>query len=186
MLSFPPLAIFLWALAVVIAYYFLAGFIWGAGFAPTSSGEIEKVAQLLDLESGDTFYDLGCGYGRMIFAMAKKHNVKSVGVEVDPVKIFWLRLMVKYKRFQGTVKIVESNFLEADLSGAENVFVFLSNATPIMTRLKEKMLRDMKPGSRIVSYTHRFKDWQPEKSEGKLFLYVIPGELKTLKGQANS
>ena len=44
-------------LAAVMAYYFLSGFIWGAGYAPTSRKEIEKVARFLDLKAGKTFYD---------------------------------------------------------------------------------------------------------------------------------
>ena len=160
--------------AGVIAYYFLSGFIWGAGYAPTSRKKIAKVADLLDLKSGQTFYDLGCGYGRMIFAIAESYNVKCVGVEVDPLKCWWIRFMTRRKKLEDKVTIIHSNFFDVNLENAENVFVFLSNTTSIMKKLKEKLFREMKPGGRVVSYVHRFSDWPPDRVGGDLFLYSIP------------
>ncbi len=174
MFSHPPLTIFLWSLAVVIAYYFLSGFIWGAGYAPTSGKEIENVAELLEIKNGDTFYDLGCGYGRMIFTIAKRHNANCVGVEIDPLKCWWIKLMIRQKKLEGRVRVVHGNFLDVDLKDVEKAFVFLSTATPIMKKLREKMFQEMKAGAVVVSYTHRFKDWLPQKTQGKLFLYRVP------------
>ena len=172
MIPLPSILLFL--LAGAIAYYFLSGFIWGAGYAPTSRNEIAKVANLLDLKSGQTFYDLGCGYGRMIFAIAKSYNVKCVGVEVDPLKCWWIRFMARQKKLEGKVTVIHSNLLDVNLENAENVFVFLSNTTSIMKKLKEKLFREMKPGGRVVSYVHRFSDWPPDRVGGDLFLYSIP------------
>jgi len=173
-LSIPPISILLWAFAAVMAYYFLGGFIWGAGYAPTSYKEIEKVARFLDLKEGNTFYDLGCGYGRMIMTIAQRYPVQCDGVEIDPIKCWWTRFMIKRKKLEDKVKIIQSNIFDVNLSEAENVFVFLSKSTDIMKRLREKMFREMKPGAHVVSYVHRFNDWAPEKVEGSLYLYSIP------------
>jgi 16S rRNA A1518/A1519 N6-dimethyltransferase RsmA/KsgA/DIM1 with predicted DNA glycosylase/AP lyase activity len=170
----PPLSILLFVLAGLIAYYFLSGFIWGAGYAPTSAREVGKVASLIDLKKDDTFYDLGCGYGRLIFAMAQRCDAQCVGVEIDPIKCWWIRRMIKRKNLGGRVRIIHSNFLDFNLMSTEKAFVFLSNATSIMTKLRDKMFREMKPGARVVSYSHRFADWNPEKIEGNLYLYLIP------------
>jgi precorrin-6B methylase 2 len=174
MLDFPPLTYIFWGIAALIGYYFLAGFIWGAGYAPTSSKEIQNVAKLLDLKSDDTFYDLGSGYGRMIFAMAEKYHAKCIGIEVDPVKCKWINFMIKRKSLDGQVKVIQSNFLKANLSNADKVFIFLSRATNIMEKLQIKMWNEMKPGSLIVSYAHQFKNWSPQEREGELFVYSIP------------
>ena len=174
MVEFPPLTYFLWAVAALIGYYFLSGFIWGAGYAPTSTKEIENVVRLLDLKTGDTFYDLGSGYGRMIFAIAERYHVKCVGIEVDTVKCEWMNFMVKRKKLVGRVDILRSNFLKASLYDAEKIFIFLSRATDIMEKLQKKMWDEMKPGSLVVSHVHPFKNWTPLKQQGELFLYSVP------------
>ncbi|MHB1869072.1 MAG: SAM-dependent methyltransferase [Nitrososphaerales archaeon] len=174
----PLISIIMWVLAGVMAYYFLGGFIWGAGYAPTDRKEIEKVARFLNLKEGKTFYDLGSGYGRMVITIAQNCNVNCIGVEMDPVKCWWTRFMIKRKKLEAKVKIIQSNILNVNLSEAENVFIFLSKTTDIMKRLREKMFREMKPGAHVVSYVHRFSDWPPEKVEGSLYLYSIPQEDK--------
>ena len=172
--SIPLTSILLWIFAAGMGYYFLSGFIWGAGYAPTDRKEIEKVAKFLGLKEGSTFYDLGCGYGRMIITIAQDYHAQCVGVEIDPLKCWWVRFMINSKKLEGRVKIMQSNFLDVNLEEAENVFVFLSNSTHIMKKLREKMFREMKSGAHVVSYVHRFSDWTPEKVEGSLYLYSIP------------
>jgi precorrin-6B methylase 2 len=173
-LNFPPLTYFFWGIAGLIGYYFLGGFLWGAGYAPTSSKEIQNVAKLLNLKSDDTFYDLGSGYGRMIFAMAERYHAKCIGIEVDLVKCKWTSFMIRRKKLEDRVKVVQSNFLKANLRDAEKVFIFLSRVTDIMEKLQTKMWSEMKPGSLVVSYTHQFKNWSPQKQEGELFVYSVP------------
>lgn len=170
----PLFTILSFVLAGAIAYFFLGGFIWGAGYAPTSSKEIEKVARLLDLKKGDTFYDLGCGYGRMIISMGVRYGVRSIGIEADPLKCWWVNLMIRRKKLEGMVSVIHSNFLEIDMGEIGKAFIFLSNSTSIMKKLKGKMFKEMKPNSRVVSYSHRFADWQPDMIEGGLYLYSIP------------
>jgi ribosomal protein L11 methylase PrmA len=172
----PLLSAFLFALAAFLAYFFLSGFIWGAGYFPTSRSEIESVAKLLDVSQTSKFYDLGSGYGMLIIAISEKFGASCVGVEIDPIKCWWTRFAVKRKKLDGRVKVVHSNFLNVDLSGADSVFVFLSGEGGIMDKVRAKVLREMKPGSRVVSFVHKFKTWVPEKIEGRLSLYIIPPE----------
>lgn len=45
-----------------------------------------------------------------------------------------------------------------------------------MQKLKDKALREMKPGSVVVSYYHRFNGWPPEREEKheRIYLYRVP------------
>ena len=174
MISIPLVSILLWILAAAIWYFFLSAFIWGAGYAPTSMAEVGRVGDLLNLRVGDVFYDLGSGYGRMLFAIADRYDVSCVGVEIDPLKCWWTNFMIKRKKLRDRVSVIQSNFLKVNLKDADRVFLFLSSSTDIMDKIREKLLSEMKGGALVISYTHKFKDWKPSETSGKLFLYHIP------------
>ena len=151
----------------------MSGFIWGAGYYPTSRKEIDAIARLLDLHENSRFYDLGSGYGRMIFTMAEKFGLHSTGVEVNPVKCWWTRREIRRKGLEKKVEIVQSNFLSVNLADADAIFVFLTRETKIMERLFFKICNECRPGTKVVSFEHPFKKWTPQKREGRLFLYEL-------------
>ncbi len=181
----PLVSIFLFLMAAFIGYFFLSGFIWGAGYYPTSKKEIETVASLLDLHEGFRFYDLGSGYGRMIVTMSERYKASAVGIEIDPIKCWWTNRVIKRKKLAGLVKVTNSNFLSANLQEADGIFVFLTRETKIMEKLRKKIFRECKPGTKVVSFEHRFKGWTPTRTEGKLFLYLTP-ESNSIKAPEDS
>jgi hypothetical protein len=172
-IAIPLLTICLWVLAAVVGYYFLSGFVWGAGYAPTSKSKVESIANLLELKNG-SFYDLGSGFGRIVLCIAEKYEVNCVGIEIDPIKCWWTNRMIRRKKLQGRVVVVQSNFLKVSLRDADKVFVFLSRSTNIMEKLRKKMWNEMKAGSLVVSYMHSFENWAPVERRGDLMLYAIP------------
>ena len=169
----PLVSYLLFSLAAFIGYFFLSGFIWGAGYYPTSKSEIYSVGKLLELNEDSRFYDLGSGYGRMIFAISEKFGAYSIGIEADPVKCWWTRREIGKKGLKKKVEIVQSNFLYVDLSTADAIFVFLTKETSIMEKLYSKISKECKPGTKVVSFEHQFKKWKPVKREGRLFLYSL-------------
>lgn len=169
----PLVSYLLFSLAAFIGYFFLSGFIWGAGYYPTSKSEIDGVAKLLELDENSVFYDLGSGYGRMIISMSERFGVHSVGIEADPVKCWWTRRAIKRKKLVGKVEVIHSNFLNVSLEKADAIFVFLTQETKIMQRVYAKISNECKPGTKVVSFEHQFKDWNPTRKEGRLFLYLV-------------
>ena len=170
----PIQSILLFSLAAFIGYFFLSGFIWGAGYYPTSKKELDSVIRLLGLDKDSIFYDLGSGYGRMVLGVAERTGSKCVGVEIDPLKCWWTRQMISRKNLAGRVSILQANFLSVDLRNADAIFVFLSGETKIMEKVQEKLFQELKQGTKVVSYVHRFKSWKPEHTEGKLSVYSVP------------
>lgn len=169
----PAISIGLFALAGLLAYLFVSGFIWGAGYYPTSKKEIDATIKLLNLKEGSTFFDLGSGFGRMIISVAERYPVNCVGVEIDPLKCAWSRFMITRKRLSDRVKVIRGDLISADIGSANGIFVFLSNETSIMSKLQDKIRRETAQGTRIVSYIHKFKDWVPEESRDSLYLYTV-------------
>lgn len=160
----------LFAFAVFLGYLVLSGLPWGSGWAPTERRQLEAAADLLKLGRGDTVYDLGSGFGRALIFFAERYHSSAVGVEVDPLRRA-LTLWSARRHGLTSVSVLRGNLLDADLSGASKVFLFL---TPlIMRKLQNKLAKELRPGSLVVSVEHRFPDWTPVGSMENVHLYVV-------------
>lgn len=163
-------ALALWGFAGFIAYLVLSGLVWGSGWGPTPKRQLEAAAGLLRLSEGETVYDLGSGFGRALIFFAERYRVSAVGVEVDPLRRLITLWSARRHGLPG-VSVVRGNLLNVDLREASKVFFFL---TPlIMRRLQDKVGREMRPGSLVVSVDHRFPDWKPTASVENVHLYVV-------------
>lgn len=74
------------------------------------------------------------------------------------------------------VKFRNEDLFEADFREATVVTLYLLDS--LNEKLRPKLLRDLKPGTRIVSHAFRMGDWEPEKTaevEGrKIFFWTVP------------
>jgi len=165
--------IFLSAILFFFSWEVFSGFIWGAGYEPVPRKVLDVMIELSKPEKGKKVYDLGSGFGRIVIEVAKRTGAECIGVEIDPIKCWWSKLMVKRKGLQDRVKIIRKNLFEVDVSDADIIFLFLWSA--MMPKLEKKLKSEMKPGSIVVSYWHRFEDWIPEKIDviHRVYLYRV-------------
>jgi precorrin-6B methylase 2 len=165
-----------WAI-IIIAAAFAVFVLWsaalGAGWEPTSRRKVKRMLEMSGAGPSDIVYDLGSGDGRIVVEAARAYHARAVGVEADPLRVLFSRLVVALLHLDGQVKVVWGNFFRIDLSEATIVTLFLSQGTN--QRLKSKLMAELKPGTRVVSYTWTFDDWVPalRDTKSKLFLYVI-------------
>jgi predicted O-methyltransferase YrrM len=161
-------------IGIIIIGYFLSTFIMGAGYEPIPRRILDRMIELSAPTKGQRVYDLGSGFGRIIIRVAQATGATCTGVEVDPLKVWWTRRSIRSKGLGGQVDVVKSNLLAADISQADFVFAFLWDG--IMQKLGDKAIKEMKPGSMVVSYYHRILGWEPEKQDlkDKIYLYKIP------------
>ncbi len=66
------------------------------------------------------------------------------------------------------------NFYKADLSGADVVFIYATSQE--LMRLAPHLEGQMKPGSRLVSISADFPEWEPSvfDEESLIFVYEMP------------
>ena len=74
------------------------------------------------------------------------------------------------------VRFVEGNIFNADLSDATVVTLYLLQS--LNERLRPKLVRELKPGSRVVSHVFNMgPEWPPEKvidvDRSRVFLWTI-------------
>ena len=134
-----------------------------APFDPTPQEVVERMLKLVALRHGDVLYDLGAGDGRVTIAAAKKYGVKAVGFEIDAGLVKLARENVRKQGVEHLVEIRQQDFLSAELAPASVVTLYLSYDGNLA--LRPKLLGELKPGARVVSYTFDMGEWQPKITE---------------------
>jgi len=133
--------------------------------------------ELAQVKPSDTVYDLGSGDGRIVITAAKKYGARGVGIEIDPALVRKARDNAVAAGVSDRVRFVNQNLFATDLRPATVVTLYLLQS--INERLRPKLVRELKPGSRIVSHVFNMgPEWPPEKSvaveRDRIFLWSIP------------
>jgi ubiquinone/menaquinone biosynthesis C-methylase UbiE len=144
--------------------------------APYIRTRADVVARMLELAAvgpGDKVYDLGCGDGRIVIAAARDFGATGVGIDLDPALIGVATSNARDAGVADRVVFRHGDLFLEDFSDATVVTVYLG--AKVNLRLKPKLLRELKPGTRVVS--HQFDmgpDWPPERQlqVGKSTLYL--------------
>ncbi len=134
-------------------------------YVPTPPEVVEAMLKLAKVGKDDVVYDLGCGDGRIVIAAVEEFNAKhGVGVDLDPERIAEALKKAKRVGAEEKVEFRRQDVLKIDdLSKASVVTLYLSDDLNEM--LKPILLKQLKPGARIVSHRFRMGDWKPEKTE---------------------
>lgn len=137
-------AFFLALVATVLVHMFFL-----VPYVPSRKRVIEKMVAMAKLKPREIVYDLGCGDGRLLAVAEKKAAVKTEGFEIAPLMFIlaWMRKIFSRSR----MKLHFQNLFSANLRNANVIFCYL--IPNVMPRLSEKILKECKRGTRIVSNT---------------------------------
>jgi len=145
-------------------------------FVPTPEAVVEAMLQVAGVTKNDTVYDLGCGDGRIPVTAAKKYGAKGVCFDIDPERIKEANENVAKNNVGHLVKVVHADLFEQDLSGASVITLYLLPSLNV--KLMPKLMKELKPGTRIVSHAFDMGSWKPEKEldvDGrKVYFWTIP------------
>jgi predicted RNA methylase len=134
---------------------------------------VGKMLEIAEVNENDTLIDLGSGDGRIILEAAKTFDANSIGVEADPLRVFWSRTRIKLNELEEKVEVIWGNFFRTDLSKATVVTVYQGQG--INNKLRTKFIEELYPGTRVVSYSFTFDGWEPLKKDpdSDVYLYII-------------
>ena len=144
-------------------------------FVPTPTSVVNGMLALANVGPKDVVYDLGSGDGRIVIAAARR-GARGVGIELDPSLVAESTRNAKNAGVAGRVQFIEGDIFRTDVSAATVVTLYLLSS--INERLRPKLLRELKPGARIVSHRFRMGDWEPDRSlkvSGEdVWLWLVP------------
>ncbi len=131
-------------------------------FVPTPQEVVMEMLKMARVNADDIVYDLGCGDGRFVITAAKVFGARGVGIDIDPVRIRESTENAGKAGVSDRVKFMEQDLYKAAISEATVVALYLE--TELNVKLRPKLLRELKPGTRIVSHEFDMEDWKPDNS----------------------
>lgn len=128
--------------------------------------------KLAGIKPKDNVFELGSGDAEFLIVASRDFGAKTIGIEIDPLRVFISRLIIKFRGLSGKIKIIKKNFFDVDISEADVVFVYL--VPKALERLKQKLVKELKSGTRIISYRYEFKvTFKKQDKKHELYLYTI-------------
>ena len=139
-----------------------------------------EMLRLARVEGSDIVYDLGSGDGRLVIAAARDFGARGVGIEIDPRLVAQSAESARRAGVGERVTFREGDLFQTDLSDATVVTLYLS--PELNLRLRPKLLRELRPGARIVSHAFDMGDWAPARTirvetrdrPAQVYLWIVP------------
>ncbi len=146
-------------------------------YVPTPQAVVEAMLDIAQVKGTDIVYDLGSGDGRIVITAAKKYGARGVGIEIDPALVQKANENAKAAGVSDRVRFVTQDLFTTDLSDATVVTLYLLQS--LNERLRPKLVRELKPGTRIVSHVFIMgPEWPAEKTiqvdRSRVFFWTIP------------
>ena len=136
--------------------------------------------RLAKVNADDIVYDLGCGDGRIVITAARQFGARGVCVDIDPRRIAESRENAHQAGVTERIQFLNVDLLATRIDDATVIMLFLSRELNLAVR--PKLLRELKPGTRIVSHWHDMGDWKPQETvrvqssgrERPIYLWTVP------------
>ena len=148
-------------------------------YDPTPHGVVAQMLSLAQVRATDVVYDLGCGDGRIVIAAVKEAGARGVCVDIDPVRMRESRANAAAAGVAERIRFVEDDLFTTGFAEATVVVLFLW--PDLNLKLRPRLWRELRPGTRVISYVHDMGDWPPLKTvkvegrsgERNLYLWTI-------------
>ncbi|MDG5813985.1 class I SAM-dependent methyltransferase [Chitinispirillales bacterium ANBcel5] len=151
-------------------------------YVPAPVDVIEQMLEIADVGEDDLVYDLGCGDARIAIAAVTQRGARAVGIDNDRNRI---RLAINEAEYLGIKEKIQ--FVQGDLFGypvTEATVVMIYLDRELNQRLRYKLLKELRPGSKVVSHEYCMEDWRADMIKqvrnSKVYMWIIPANISGL------
>ncbi len=146
-------------------------------FVPTPQDVVDAMLKVAKAGQGDVLYDLGSGDGRIPITAAQRYGIaRGVGIDINPERVKEANENLAKAGVADRVRFINADLFESDLSEATVVTLYL--LPELNLKLLPKLLKELKPGTRIVSHAFDMGSWKPEQAlniDGRrVYFWTIP------------
>jgi trans-aconitate methyltransferase len=144
-------------------------------YVPTRMPVVDAMLDLGRVKRDDVIYDLGCGDGRIVVRAASRFGCRGVGVDLNPERVEEARTNARRAKVTELTRFEVGNVFDFQFSEATVVTMYLLPSVNL--KLRPRLQRELKPGTRIVSHDFDMGDWRPEATRevdgARLFLWTV-------------
>ncbi len=159
-------------------------------YVPSPDSVVADMLKLADVGPKDFVIDLGSGNGKIVLTAAKVFGASGFGVEIQDKLVLQSNEAAKREGVADRVKFIKQDLFKTDISQASVLTMYLLPNTVNM--LKDKLLSELKPGTRIISHDYPLAGWIPEKyvqmdleekvsisgvTTTLIYLYLVPAKV---------
>ena len=159
-------------------------------YVPSPQSVVTDMLKLAGVSDKDFVIDLGSGDGRIVLTAAKVFGARGFGVEIQDNLVKLSNQAAQKEGIADRVKFITQDLFKTDISQATVLTMYLLPNTVNM--LKDKLLTELRPGTRILSHDYPLAGWIPEQYvqmdlEDKvaisgvtttlIYLYVVPAKV---------
>ena len=132
----------------------------GGPYVPTPQVVVDEMLKIGRVGPGDFVVDLGSGDGVIVLTAAQRLKAQGFGVDIDPELVKLSNNEAKKRGIADRAAFYVQDVFKADISKATVVTLYLLPG--MMINLRPKILKELKPGTRVVSHDYHFDDWAPD------------------------
>jgi hypothetical protein len=129
----------------------------GSPYVPTRAKIMSEIFSPAKMKKGGYLIELGSGDGRMLRFAAKNYRISGLGVDVNPLLVFWSRLVARAENLID-IKFKVENIFDTDMAKADYLYIFLM--PDLIDKLTPKMDRELRKGTVVISHGFPIKAWK--------------------------
>jgi hypothetical protein len=130
-------------------------------YVPTPQIVVDEMLKMAAVTDKDFVVDLGSGDGRMIITAALSFKANGLGVDIDANLVELATRHARNEAVGDRAKFIEQDMFKADISKATVVTLYV--LPDFMEKLRPKLMRELKPGARIVAHDYYMSEWHPDR-----------------------
>jgi hypothetical protein len=129
-------------------------------YVPSPTSVVADMLTLADVGPKDYVIDLGSGDGRIVLTAAKVFGARGFGVDINEKLVKEANEAAKLQGVADRASFTIQDLFKTDISKATVLTMYLLPNTVNM--LKDKLLSELRPGTRIISHDYPLTGWIPD------------------------
>jgi hypothetical protein len=148
-------------------------------FVASDPNNVDRMIRIAALRDNDVVIDLGSGDGRVVIAAAQANStVRGYGVDIDAKLVQQAAASAQAAGVGDRVEFQHRNAFDADLSQVDVIFMWFF--PELMRLLRGKILREARPGTRVVAALWDMGTWRADevdKDPSDVNLWIVPARV---------
>jgi SAM-dependent methyltransferase len=148
-------------------------------YVPTPNHLVDRMLELAEIGKDDLVLDLGSGDGRIVITAAQRYGSRGRGVEIDPKLVDEAKASAAKAGVAERTDFVAADMFVAPISDASVVTLYVLTASNL--ELRPRLLKELRPGARVVSHAFSMGGWLADRHESvrgiDLYLWIVPAQV---------